>query len=60
MALVLIREGFSAENAIALLRKKRHPKSLCNRDFVRFLTELDEELWRGDSYQEQLDTVEQD
>lgn len=41
MALVLMLDGYSAEEAIALIRKKRSPHALCNPDFVDFLMELD-------------------
>jgi len=37
MALVLMREGFSSDQAISLIRSKRGPNALCNSDFVKFL-----------------------
>lgn len=49
-ALVLIREGFTPEDAISLIRKKRHPQALFNKQFVEFLKNLDLEVWRGDTY----------
>jgi hypothetical protein len=49
-ALVLIREGYSAEDAISLIREKRHSQSLFNKQFVKFLLELDTDLWRGEVY----------
>jgi hypothetical protein len=52
MALVLIREGFSAEQAIQLIREKRSPQSLFNRQFVSFLKSINPEDWRGDTYKE--------
>jgi hypothetical protein len=51
-ALVLIREGFAPEDAISLIRKKRHRQALFNRQFVEFLKTLDLEMWRGDTYKE--------
>lgn len=47
-ALVLIREGLPAAEAIDLIREKRSPWALCNEDFVRFLLAQDPEHWRGD------------
>lgn len=38
-ALVLMREGFSPVEAIALIRLRRSPWALCNDDFVRWLCE---------------------
>lgn len=49
-ALVLIRDGMDAEDAIELIREKRSEYALCNRDFVRFLVNEDPEKWRGDEY----------
>ena len=37
IALVLIKEGYSADEAIALIREKRDPNALFNPDFVRNL-----------------------
>lgn len=37
-ALVLMLDGLSPEEAITLLREKRHEYALCNDDFVDFLT----------------------
>lgn len=37
VALVLMREGYSVEEAISLIRSKRSTHALCNQDFVRFL-----------------------
>ncbi len=37
MALVLMREEYSAQDAIELIREKRSPNALCNSDFVEFL-----------------------
>lgn len=39
-ALVLMREGYSAQNAIDLIRAKRSPNALCNRQFVAWLLSL--------------------
>jgi len=49
-ALVLIREGFSPEEAISLIREKRSPDALFNRQFVEFLKTIDVEMWRGDVF----------
>lgn len=49
-ALILIREGFSAAEAITMQRKQRSNWVLANRSFVDFLLGLDPEDWRGDSY----------
>ncbi len=37
MALVLMKEGYGAKEAIELIREKRSPNALCNSDFVKFL-----------------------
>lgn len=37
IGLILLKEGFSAEDAIELIRAKRSPYALCNPDFVRYL-----------------------
>lgn len=41
MALVLMKEGYSAKDAIALMREKRSKWVLLNRDFEDFLIQLD-------------------
>ena len=41
MALVLMQDGYTAEEAIDLIRQKRNPYALFNKDFVRFLLNLD-------------------
>jgi hypothetical protein len=41
MALVLMKEGMSAEGAIDLIRQRRSPYALCNKNFVEFLQNLD-------------------
>jgi hypothetical protein len=46
MALVLIREGFSAKRAIELMRQKRGQAVLANRHFVEWLNDLDVRKWR--------------
>lgn len=53
-ALVLIRDGYTAEEAIALLREKRSPQALFNKQFVNFLKALVAEAWRGDTYVDEL------
>ena len=40
-ALVLIHEGYSSADAIALIREKRSGWALCNSDYVSYLNSLD-------------------
>ena len=40
VALVLLKEGYSADDAIALIRERRSPNALCNPHFVKFIQEL--------------------
>jgi hypothetical protein len=40
-ALVLIHEGYSSSDAIALIREKRSGWALCNSDYVSYLNSLD-------------------
>lgn len=40
-ALVLIREGYTPEDAVALIRKKRSSWCLFNQDFEKYLLEFD-------------------
>ena len=47
MALVLIRDGMDAEEAIELIRNKRSPHALGNMYFVRWLLALDPERVRA-------------
>lgn len=49
-ALVLIREGMGAREAIDLIRKTRSEWALCNKSFEKFLLEQDPKVWQGDSY----------
>ncbi len=39
-ALVLLHEGFTHEEAIALIREKRSPNALCNPHFVAYIKEV--------------------
>lgn len=48
-ALVLMREGLSARQAIDLQRDRRNKYVLCNRDFEEWLLKQNPEDWRGDS-----------
>ena len=41
-ALVLMKEGYSAKDAISLMREKRTDYILCNRDFEHHLLSMDE------------------
>jgi hypothetical protein len=48
LALTLIKEGFSPEEAIDLMREKRGPNAMCNPIFERWLlSEANVEFWRG-------------
>ena len=48
MALVLVREGYSPEEAVALIRETRGEDALCNYRFVRWLTnEANLGFWRA-------------
>lgn len=49
-ALILIRDGMSAEDAIALIQKKRSPNALCNGTFRKWLMEQDPKAWQGETY----------
>lgn len=44
IALVLIMEGYSVDNAITLIREKRDVNALFNSDFVRLLKQYSNEL----------------
>lgn len=44
-ALVLIREGYSPSDAINLIRQKRSPYALCNREFATWLMTIDTNEW---------------
>lgn len=47
MALVLIREGYTPDEAIELIREKRCEAALCNDRFVSYLKhQADVEFWR--------------
>jgi protein-tyrosine phosphatase len=39
IALVLLKEGYSADDAISLIRERRSPNALCNPHFVKFIEE---------------------
>ena len=47
MALVLIREGYTAAEAIHLIRSQRGQAALCNSTFERWLLGTDLEFWRS-------------
>jgi protein-tyrosine phosphatase len=40
VALTLMKDGYSAKEAIDLIRSRRSPYALCNRNFVRYLEAL--------------------
>ena len=50
MALVLMREGYTADQAVSLIRDTRSKYALCNNHFVDFLQRQDPETWKGQSY----------
>jgi hypothetical protein len=50
-ALVLIRDGMPADEAIDLIRRRRSTSALCNLSFERFLLAQDPVAWQGDSYE---------
>lgn len=47
MALVLIRDGYTAAEAIHLIRSQRGQAALCNRTFEKWLLTVDVEQWRS-------------
>ena len=47
MALVLVRDGHSPEEAMSLMRQRRSRHVLCNGDFERWLRDLDPQPWRA-------------
>lgn len=47
MALVLIRDGYTAAEAIHLIRSQRGQAALCNRTFEKWLLATDIEIWRS-------------
>lgn len=50
MALVLLRDGMPARQAIDLIRETRSPHALCNKTFVQFLLTQVAEDWQGDAF----------
>jgi len=46
MALVLIREGYTPDEAINLIRSKRAQMALCNETFEAWLRDTDITMWR--------------
>lgn len=50
MALVLMRHGYTADQAINLIRETRSRNALCNRHFEEFLRKQDPRVWQGESY----------
>lgn len=46
VALVMLKEGFSAAETIQLIREKRSPNALCNPHFVRFINEVYEKEYK--------------
>lgn len=50
MALVMMREGYGAREAIDLIREQRSSHALCNKTFESFLLKEDPKVWRGQQY----------
>lgn len=50
MALVLIRDGMDASDAIRLIRGRRSEYALCNRTFAAWLVGQDPADWQGHEY----------
>lgn len=46
VALVLLKEGFTADEAINLIRERRSPMALCNPHFVRYINEVYQDEFR--------------
>jgi len=46
-ALVLIRDGYSPAQAIGLLRERRSPYALCNREFANWLLTINTDEWKA-------------
>ena len=46
-ALILIRDGYTPEDAINLIRSKRSPYALCNPRFTHWLLTIDTTDWRN-------------
>lgn len=49
-ALVLMRDGYTALEAIELIREKRSKNALCNKNFVYWLRNENVENWRGEEH----------
>jgi hypothetical protein len=47
MGLVLIRAGYTAEEALHLMRSGRSEWCVCNKSFERYLLSTDPEIWRN-------------
>lgn len=47
MGLVLIRAGYTAEEALHLMRSGRSEWCVCNKSFERYLLNVDPEIWRN-------------
>jgi hypothetical protein len=47
MGLVLIRAGYTGEEAIHLMRSGRSEWCVCNKSFERYLLTVDPEIWRN-------------
>jgi protein-tyrosine phosphatase len=45
-ALVLLHDGFTAEEAISLIRERRSPNALCNQHFVNYIKEVYESEYK--------------
>lgn len=49
-ALVLMRDGYEAADAIELIRQQRSDWALCNPEFEKFLLDEDPERWAGSEF----------
>jgi hypothetical protein len=49
-ALVLMRDGMPAQEAIELIREKRSKNALCNKNFVNWLLSENPTHWQGDEH----------
>jgi hypothetical protein len=50
-ALVLVRDGYIPQEAIELIRERRDSMALFNRQFVKFLMQIDVNAWRAIEWQ---------
>jgi hypothetical protein len=46
-ALVLVRQGYTAEHALSTITDARSQWVMCNEDFKKWLLSINEANWRG-------------